>query len=107
MIGASLSSALTAAPVIAGFDATRGGVESLSGEDIGLANDISTTFPRTTFRFANTLSPTFLNGAKRGEPGRRLIGLQRNHAALDFRAKRTSEFRAQRRRRDYGDYILD
>ena len=38
---------------------------------------------------------------------RRRIGLQRNHAALDFRAKRAAEFRDQRRRRDYGDCILD
>lgn len=36
----------------------------------------------------------------RGDPGRRHIGLQRNHAALDFRAKRAL-------RRDYGDCTLD
>ena len=35
-----------------------------------------------------------------GDPGRRHIGLHRNHAALDFRAKRAL-------RRDYGDCILD
>jgi hypothetical protein len=64
MIGAPLSSALAAGPVIAGFDAMRGGFESLApGEDTGLANDISMAFPGTTFEFANALTPSFLSSA--------------------------------------------
>jgi hypothetical protein len=64
MVGAPLASALAAGPVIAGFDAARGGFESLApGEDTGLANDISTAFPGTTFEFANTLTPSSLSGA--------------------------------------------
>jgi PEP-CTERM motif len=48
-------------PVVAGFDSTRGGFESLQ-EDTGLANDISTAFPGTTFAFSSTLTPSFLSG---------------------------------------------
>jgi hypothetical protein len=48
--------------VVGGFDAARGGFESLApGEDTGLANDISAAFPGTTFQFANTLTPAFLS----------------------------------------------
>jgi len=47
--------------VIGGFDASRGGFESLA-EDSTLANDITTAIPGTTFSFSNTLTPTFLAG---------------------------------------------
>jgi hypothetical protein len=57
-------SANAAGPVVAGFDATRGGFESLApGEDTGLADDISAAFPGTTFTFSNTLTSSFLSGA--------------------------------------------
>jgi len=49
--------------VVGGFDASRGGFESLAtGEDTALATDISTAYPGTTFSFANTLTPSFLSG---------------------------------------------
>jgi hypothetical protein len=64
MVGAPLASALAAGPVVAGFDAARGGFESLApGEDTGLANDISMAFAGTTFRFGDTLTSSFLSGA--------------------------------------------
>ena len=47
--------------VIGGFDASRGGFESLA-EDSTLANDITTAIPGTTFSFSNTLTPSFLAG---------------------------------------------
>jgi hypothetical protein len=48
---------------IGGFDASRGGFESLvPGEDGALANDITQAFPGTTFSFSNTLTPNFLAG---------------------------------------------
>ena len=51
--------------VVGGFDAARGGFESLaSGEDSALANDISTAYPGTTFDFTGTLTPSFLSGVQ-------------------------------------------
>jgi hypothetical protein len=61
---AATGSAHAAGPVVAGFDAIRGGFESLApGEDTGLANDISSAFVGTTFTFANSLTSSFLGGA--------------------------------------------
>lgn len=52
-----------AAFVVGGFDAPRGGFESLApGEDSALASDIQTAYPGTTFQFSNTLTPAFLGG---------------------------------------------
>ena len=49
--------------VIGGFDASRGGFESLmSVEGSTLATDITTEIPGTTFSFSNTLTPSFLAG---------------------------------------------
>ena len=51
--------------VVGGFDAARGGFESLApGEDSTLANDISSAYPGTTFNFTSTLTPTFLSGVQ-------------------------------------------
>jgi hypothetical protein len=47
--------------VIGGFDASRGGFESLA-EDSTLANDITTAIPGTTFLLSNTLTPSYLAG---------------------------------------------
>ena len=48
---------------IGGFDASRGGFESLApGEDSALAIDITAAYPGTTFSFSNTLTPSFLAG---------------------------------------------
>jgi hypothetical protein len=53
------------AVVVGGFDAARGGFESLApGEDSTLANDISSAYPGTTFNFTSTLTPTFLSGVQ-------------------------------------------
>jgi hypothetical protein len=61
---AASASAYAAGPVVAGFDAARGGFESLApGEDTGLSDDISAAFPGTTFEFASTLTSSFLSGA--------------------------------------------
>lgn len=52
-----------AAFMVGGFDASRGGFESLApGEDSALASDIQTAYPGTTFQFSNTLTPAFLGG---------------------------------------------
>ena len=48
--------------MVAGFDSARGGFESFQ-ENTGLANDISTAFPGTTFTYSSTLTPSFLSGA--------------------------------------------
>jgi hypothetical protein len=60
----STAASLKAGPfVVGGFDAARGGFESLApGEDSALAGDISTAFAGTTFDFTNTLTTSFLNG---------------------------------------------
>jgi PEP-CTERM motif len=51
--------------VVGGFDAARGGFESLApGEDSALANDISSAYPGTTFSFTSTLTPAFLSGVQ-------------------------------------------
>jgi PEP-CTERM motif len=51
--------------VVGGFNAARGGFESLApGEDSALANDISSAYPGTTFNFTSTLTPTFLSGVQ-------------------------------------------
>ena len=51
--------------IVGGFDAARGGFESLApGEDSALANDISSAYPGTTFDFTSTLTPTFLSGVQ-------------------------------------------
>lgn len=51
--------------VVGGFDAARGGFESLApGEDSALANDISSAYPGTTFNFTSTLTPTFLSSVQ-------------------------------------------
>ena len=51
--------------VVGGFNAARGGFESLApGEDSTLANDISSAYPGTTFNFTSTLTPTFLSGVQ-------------------------------------------
>jgi hypothetical protein len=51
--------------VVGGFNAARGGFESLApGEDSTLASDISSAFPGTTFKFTGTLTPTFLSGSQ-------------------------------------------
>jgi hypothetical protein len=48
--------------VVGGFDAARGGIESLApGEDSTLASDIAAAFPGTTFQFSNTLTPSFFS----------------------------------------------
>lgn len=48
--------------IVGGFDAARGGFESLApGEDSALATDIASAYPGTTFQFSNTLTPTFLS----------------------------------------------
>ena len=59
---ASAGSAYAAGPVVAGFNSARGGFESFQ-ENTGLANDISTAFPGTTFTYSSTLTPSFLSGA--------------------------------------------
>jgi len=52
-----------AAVVVGGFDATRGGFESLApGEDSALASDIVSAYPGTTFSFTDTLTPSFFSG---------------------------------------------
>ncbi len=51
--------------VVGGFNAARGGFESLApGEDSALASDISSAYPGTTFDFTSTLTPTFLSGVQ-------------------------------------------
>ena len=51
--------------IVGGFDASRGGFESLApGQDSALATDISTAYPGTTFTFSNTLTSTFLSGVQ-------------------------------------------
>jgi PEP-CTERM motif len=51
--------------VVGGFDAARGGFESLApGEDSALASDISSAYPGTTFKFANTLTAAFLSSVQ-------------------------------------------
>jgi hypothetical protein len=59
----SIAASAKAGPiVVGGFDEARGGFESLaSGEDSALAGDIASAYPGTTFQFANTLTPSFLN----------------------------------------------
>jgi PEP-CTERM motif len=48
--------------VVGGFDAARGGLESLApGGNPTLASDIAAAFPGTTFQFSNTLTPAFLS----------------------------------------------
>lgn len=60
----STAASLKADPfVVGGFNAARGGFESLApGEDSVLAADITTAFPGTTFDFTNTLTSSFLTG---------------------------------------------
>ena len=51
--------------VIGGFDAARGGFESLApGEDSALATDISSAISGTTFSFTNMITPSFLSGVQ-------------------------------------------
>jgi hypothetical protein len=48
--------------IVGGFNAARGGFESLvPGEDSALATDITSAFPGTTFQFTNTLTTSFLS----------------------------------------------
>jgi hypothetical protein len=50
--------------VVGGFDAARGGFESLApGEDSGLASDIVTAFPGTTFQSCVRQVQQFDHGA--------------------------------------------
>ncbi len=60
----STAASLKAGPiVVGGFDAARGGFESLApGEDSALAGDIATAFPGTTFDFTSTLTSSFFSG---------------------------------------------
>jgi hypothetical protein len=60
----SITASLKAGPiVVGGFDAARGGFESLApGEDSALATDIASAYPGTTFQFSNTLTASFLSG---------------------------------------------
>ena len=59
----TLNQALASSFVVGGFDASRGGFESLApGEDSALATDIQTAFPGSSFQFTNTLTSSFLNG---------------------------------------------
>jgi hypothetical protein len=63
LAGAALAPAPAAAFVVGGFDASRGGFESLApGEDSALATDIANAYPGTTFQFTPTLTPSFLSG---------------------------------------------
>jgi PEP-CTERM motif-containing protein len=56
-------SAYATTAIVGGFDAARGGFESLApGEDSALASDIATAYPGTTFQFTGTLTPSFLSG---------------------------------------------
>jgi hypothetical protein len=49
--------------IVGGFNAARGGFESLaSGEDEALATDISSAYAGTTFHFTDTLTTSFLSG---------------------------------------------
>ena len=65
MFAAATSQFAAAGLVVGGFDAARGGFESLApGEDSALASDISSAYPGTTFSFANTLTPSFLSGVQ-------------------------------------------
>jgi hypothetical protein len=62
---AAFNSAYAGGVVVGGFDAARGGFESLApGEDSALANDITSAYPGTTFTFTSTLTPTFLSGVQ-------------------------------------------
>jgi PEP-CTERM motif len=53
--------AYASGPVVGGFDATRGGFESLQN-DTTLANEISAAFPGTTFTYTDTLTSSFFTG---------------------------------------------
>ena len=65
ILAASAGQIARADLTVGGFDAARGGFESLApGEDSALANDISSAYPGTTFHFTNTLTTPFLSGVQ-------------------------------------------